>query len=78
MTTDKETAALVEALKLALAEPGEQRLFRRGKLPGLFATRKPSLLQWARRRAGATAMRISLTSTTLRAKLRPRSMALRS
>ncbi|HTK77050.1 MAG TPA: hypothetical protein VL371_17425 [Gemmataceae bacterium] len=39
MTTDKETAALVEALKLALAEPGEQRLYRRGKLPGLFATR---------------------------------------
>jgi hypothetical protein len=39
MTTDKETAALVEALKLALAEPGEQRLFRRGKLPGLFPTR---------------------------------------
>jgi hypothetical protein len=36
---DKETAALIEALKLALAEPGEQRLYRSGKLPGLFPTR---------------------------------------
>src|SRR5204863_5550299 len=27
------------ALKLALAEPGEQRLYRSGKLAGLFATR---------------------------------------
>jgi hypothetical protein len=34
-TTDK----LVAALKHALAEPGEQRLYRSGKLPGLFATR---------------------------------------
>jgi hypothetical protein len=32
-------AALVEALKRALAEPGEQRLFRSGKLAGLFAGR---------------------------------------
>jgi hypothetical protein len=36
---DKVTEALVEALKQALAEPGEQRLFRSGKLPGLFAGR---------------------------------------
>src|SRR5262245_43308831 len=35
-TTDKP---LLDALKAALAEPGEQRLFRRGKLPGLFPTR---------------------------------------
>ena len=39
MTTDRVHAALIEALKLALAEPGEQRLYRSGKLPGLFATR---------------------------------------
>jgi hypothetical protein len=30
---------LLDALKLALAEPGEQRLFRSGKLSGLFAGR---------------------------------------
>jgi hypothetical protein len=36
---DKVTQALVEALKQSLAEPGEQRLFRSGKLPGLFAGR---------------------------------------
>src|ERR1700751_5025656 len=38
-TTDKTEAALVETLKHALAEPGEQRLYRSGKLPGLFPTR---------------------------------------
>lgn len=36
---DKVTETLVEALKLALAEPGEQLLFKSGKLPGLFAGR---------------------------------------
>jgi hypothetical protein len=36
---DKVTAALIEALKQALQEPGEQRLFRSGKLPGLFPGR---------------------------------------
>jgi hypothetical protein len=39
MTGDKEESALIEALKRALAEPGEQRLYRSGKLPGLFANR---------------------------------------
>jgi hypothetical protein len=33
------TEILLDALKLALAEPGEQRLFRSGKLAGLFAGR---------------------------------------
>jgi hypothetical protein len=33
------TETLLDALKLALAEPGEQRLFRSGKLTGLFAGR---------------------------------------
>ena len=37
--TAKATEALVDALKQALAEPGEQRLFRSGKLDGLFAGR---------------------------------------
>src|SRR5919201_5602799 len=36
---DKVTEALVDALKQALAEPGEQRLFKSGKLDGLFAGR---------------------------------------
>jgi hypothetical protein len=39
MTTDKRIQALVDALKQALAAPGELRLFRSGKLPGVFAGR---------------------------------------
>ena len=39
MTKDKVTEALVEGLKQALAEPGEQRLFKSGKLTGLFPGR---------------------------------------
>src|SRR5690349_7939914 len=38
-TMDKLTETLVDALKLALAEPGEQPLFKSGKLAGLFASR---------------------------------------
>jgi len=36
---DQVTETLVDALKLVLAEPGEQRLFKSGKLAGLFASR---------------------------------------
>jgi hypothetical protein len=36
---EKVSAALIEALKQALAAAGEQRLYRSGKLPGLFASR---------------------------------------
>jgi hypothetical protein len=39
MTNDSVTEVLLDALKLALAEPGEQRLFKSGKLGGLFAGR---------------------------------------
>lgn len=39
MAADKIIPALVEALKQALAESGEQRLFRSGKLSGLFPGR---------------------------------------
>jgi hypothetical protein len=39
MTTDRAEFVVIQALKQALAEPGEQRLFRSGKLPGLFPTR---------------------------------------
>src|SRR5262249_48332314 len=38
-TMDKVTETVVEALKQGMAEPGEQRLFRSGKLSGLFAGR---------------------------------------
>jgi hypothetical protein len=36
---DKVIEILVEALKQAMAQPGEQRLFKSGKLAGLFAGR---------------------------------------
>jgi hypothetical protein len=39
MTSDKVGETLLAALKLAAAEPGEQRLFRSGKLSGLFPSR---------------------------------------
>jgi hypothetical protein len=39
MSKVREHDALIEALRLAAAEPGEQRLYRSGKLPGLFASR---------------------------------------
>ena len=46
---DKLTEVLLEALKQALAEPGEQRLFRSGKLPGLFSSRSGTALPLASR-----------------------------
>ncbi len=39
MPTDKVTEALLEALKQGLARPGEHRLYRSGKLDGLFPGR---------------------------------------
>jgi hypothetical protein len=39
MTNNKQTQALVDAIKQALATPGEQRLFRSGKLPGILPGR---------------------------------------
>jgi hypothetical protein len=39
MANNKQTQALVDALKQALTDPGEQRLFRSGKLAGVFAGR---------------------------------------
>jgi hypothetical protein len=36
---DKITEVLLEALRRAIAEPAEQRLFRSGKFPGLFTGR---------------------------------------
>jgi hypothetical protein len=39
MTDGRTKDVLLNALKQGMAEPGEQRLFRSGKLPGLFAGR---------------------------------------
>lgn len=39
---DKLTPILVDALKQALTEPGEQRLYKSGKLDGLFANKSGS------------------------------------
>jgi hypothetical protein len=39
---DRTTEILVDALKRALVEQGEQRLYKSGKLPGLFAGRTGS------------------------------------
>src|SRR6516225_4269822 len=36
---DKVTQVLLDALKDALAQPGEQRLYRSGKFAGIFAGR---------------------------------------
>jgi hypothetical protein len=36
---DTNTQVLVQALKAALSQPGEHRLFRAGKFPGMFASR---------------------------------------
>ena len=36
---ERPSEFLITALKQALAEPGERRLFRSGKLPGLFASK---------------------------------------
>jgi hypothetical protein len=59
-STDRVTQTLVEALARALATPGEQRLYRAGKLDGLFPgrtgasaeavarAREQGLLEWVR------------------------------
>lgn len=46
---DKVTSALLAALKKALAEPGEQRLYRSGKLDGLFPGRTGATAEAAER-----------------------------
>jgi hypothetical protein len=56
---DTNTQTLVESLKQALAQPGEQRLFRSGKLPGIFASRTG-----ASGEAAAQALREGLVEVT--------------
>ncbi|MBX7103682.1 MAG: hypothetical protein K1X57_06350 [Gemmataceae bacterium] len=45
---EKARAIVLDALKAALATPGEQRLYRSGKLPGLLAVRSGAYAQAAR------------------------------
>src|SRR5262245_21439102 len=49
---DKVNGLLLEAIKQALLEPGEHRLFRSGILPGLFAGRSSAASQTAQRAFG--------------------------
>jgi hypothetical protein len=58
MPTDKVTEALLEALKQGLARPGEHRLYRSGKLDGLFVGRSGAGAE-----AAARALREGLIET---------------
>src|SRR3954469_10873311 len=67
MTTDRVEFVLIEALKQALAEPGEQRLYRSGKLPGLFPTRTGANAE-AAARAGRDGL-VEVVRTEIKGKL---------
>src|SRR5947209_11072643 len=60
---DKVTEALVEALRAALSEPGEQRLYRSGKLSGLFAGRTGAAGQAAARALGDGFLEVARSET---------------
>lgn len=60
---DKLNEILVEALKLALAEPAEQRLYRSGKLLGLFASRAGQNLEAATHALSAGLLEVVRTET---------------
>ena len=47
--SDRTTELLLDALKRALVEPGEQRLYKSGKLEGLFPSRAGSAADAAER-----------------------------
>jgi len=58
MPTDKVTETILEALKQGLVRPGEHRLYRSGKLDGLFAARSGAGAEAATR-----ALRLGLIET---------------
>ena len=60
---DRVTDALVEALRAALTEPGERRLYRSGKLAGLFAGRTGAAGQAAAKALGDGLLEVSRTET---------------
>src|SRR3954451_8197401 len=63
MTTARVEFALLQALKQALAEPGEQRLYRSGKLTGLFPTRTGANAAAAARAVGDGLLEVVRTET---------------
>src|SRR5215831_7946351 len=60
---DSVTETLIDGLKQALAEPGEQRLFKSGKLPGLFASRNGLSGQAVARALGDGLLEVVRTET---------------
>ena len=60
---DKPTQTLVDGLKQALNQPGEQRLFRSGKLPGIFPGRAGSNADAAARGLRDGLLEITRTET---------------
>ena len=48
MSADKTTQAVIEALKQGMAQPGEHRLYKIGKLAGLFPGRTGAHIEAAR------------------------------
>jgi hypothetical protein len=63
MAADKISDALVQALKQAVAEPGEHRLFRSGKLPGLFPSRSGANAEAAARALRDGLLEVARTET---------------
>jgi hypothetical protein len=63
MAADKINDALVQALKQAAAEPGEQRLFRSGKLAGLFASKSGTNAEAAARALRDGLLEVARTET---------------
>ena len=58
---DKVSTILIDALKQAWAEPAEQRLYKSGKLDGLFSSR-----MGVNGEAASRALRDGLSGSTLR------------
>jgi hypothetical protein len=63
MAADKISDALVHALRQALAEPGEHRLFKSGKLAGLFPTRTGANAEAATRALQDGLLEVARTET---------------
>jgi hypothetical protein len=63
MASDKISDALVQALKQAAAEPGEHRLFKSGKLPGLFPSRSGANAEAATRALQDGLLEVARTET---------------
>jgi hypothetical protein len=76
---DKATEVLIDALKQCLADPAEQRLFKSGKLDGLFAGRTGANAEAARRALAKGLLEVTRSeakgkTTTEWVRLTPRAM----